>query len=161
MAWSYAMTHRLRPQAGECISTNHQNTTPEGRQWVCAEYRWALRVMSSEGAVIVADDQDMTSASDSVPTLPEFGKVDPSNIRRAMAPRLKWPQGVVEECERVERLRPDWSVFYITTNFGLAGAPVGYRATLNGTSHRSDARFVSAETPDELLAAIDAVEREC
>jgi len=71
--------------------------------------------------------------------------------RRVLAGRWHWPDGVLAECERVERLHPGWSPFWRPAD-ERTGQPAGY--TARRYEHWGEPG-VAGETPDELAAAIE------
>jgi hypothetical protein len=78
-----------------------------------------------------------------------------SRNRRLLAQRLGWPEGAVEECERVDRLAPGWWTTYRPASDG-AGLTLaeGYYAVRKNEHRRQRPRY--APNADELLARIRA-----
>jgi hypothetical protein len=90
--------------------------------------------------------------------------------RRSAAERCGWPDGVLDECERLDAAHPGWSVGWLPAN-DIKGweRPAGYCASLPGPSLPSGDQLrketweraprVFAETPaelEELIAAMDS-----
>lgn len=72
--------------------------------------------------------------------------------RHILAERLDWPDGAVEACERIERERPGWSVWWLGENTCRGfERPAQFTATRDGY----DGTQVDAADADQLLAAID------
>lgn len=82
---------------------------------------------------------------------------DPGANRRLIAERLGWPTGAVEACEWIEAAAPGWHAAW-SHGDGQEWDRPGYYAERRDW-HRLDPgpRWVYGETPDELLAEIEAV----
>jgi hypothetical protein len=66
--------------------------------------------------------------------------------RRILAAQQQWPEGVVEECERLEELNPRWSVSWRPEGLWLGQLDVPMHAC-----------ELSADDPDELNGLMDEV----
>lgn len=80
--------------------------------------------------------------------------------RRLIAERLRWPDGALEHCERIDGTHPGWSTGWQEAS-AITGfeKPAGYYATARYTARgdygRSFRPEVYGATPDELVAAIE------
>jgi hypothetical protein len=69
--------------------------------------------------------------------LPEPGPDLAARNRRLLAERLHWPQGALEECERLDQAHPGWSVVWRPENtvpgFELAAGFYAYPVARNSS----------------------------
>lgn len=82
--------------------------------------------------------------------LPEPGPELAARNRRIVAERLKWPDGAIDACERIERDHPGWNVYYAARPWPTLKS--GYYAT-RLHSHRLERRLYGA-TANELATSI-------
>ena len=88
--------------------------------------------------------------------------------RRVLADRLGWPDGVLEDCERLDREWPRWSIgWWAESRIRGFERPAGFHASITGTSvtwwgplgvRREP--WVDAATADELAVRMGEVQEQ-